>query len=55
MKKLEISQMENLQGAKSWCTENSALFFAGVAVGGALAGSGVFTWAGAAILYSCVF
>ncbi|MBK1897167.1 hypothetical protein [Chryseobacterium paridis] len=54
MKKLEISQMEGLQG-KGWCNQNSALFFLGIGVGAALAGSGIGTAAGAALLYSCVF
>ena len=57
MKKLELAQMENLQGAnaQSWCSENTGLFFLGVGVGFALAGSGVGTAAGAALLYSCLF
>ncbi|UCA58272.1 hypothetical protein KB553_14560 [Chryseobacterium rhizoplanae] len=46
--------MESFQAGKSWCTENTALFAAGVAVGAAMAGSGVLTWAGAAVLYSCL-
>ncbi|PZU81539.1 MAG: hypothetical protein DI529_15355, partial [Chryseobacterium sp.] len=55
MKKLDVLQMESLQGSKSWCSENTAFFIMGVAVGTALAGSGVGTAAGAALLYSCVF
>lgn len=54
MKSLELAQMENLQGGKSWCSENTALAFAGIAVGAVLAGSVVASWAGAALLYSCV-
>ena len=54
MKKLNVSQMENLQGA-SWCSESTAVKIAGIAIGGALVGSGVVAWAGALVLYSCVF
>jgi len=54
MKTLNVLQMENLQG-EGWCNQNTALFFAGIAVGTALAGSGIGTAAGAALLYSCVF
>ena len=54
MKKLDFNEMSYLEGGKSWCTENGALFVAGVAVGAALAGSGVLTWAGAIVLYSCI-
>ena len=54
MKKLDLVQMESLQG-EGWCKEDTALFFLGIGVGFALAGSGVGTAAGAALLYSCVF
>lgn len=54
MKKLDMLQMESLQG-EGWCKENDALFFIGIGVGAAMAGSGVGTAFGAALLYSCVF
>lgn len=54
MKKLDLVQMESFK-AEGWCNENTGLFFLGIGVGCALAGSGIGTAAGAALLYSCVF
>jgi len=54
MKKLNVSQMESLQGG-SWCSESTAVKIAGIAVGGALVGSAALAWIGAGVLYSCVF
>lgn len=38
MKKLEISQMENLQGGKKDCTNEALGFLSGAVLGGTLAG-----------------
>lgn len=54
MKTLNVSQMENLQGM-GWCSQNTALFFIGMAAGAALASSGIGIAAGGALLYSCAF
>lgn len=60
MKKLNVSQMENLQGAR-WCSENGAIAISSIGIGAGVAGlvgaaaGGPIAWIAAGALAACVF